>query len=250
MDANKVSDLARRLPADIQSTEFVQSLIHDPMQTVVAMITGAVASGRTDLTLGVGRVLQATLKGRIMLQLCEELEDFVAKAKIKADYAETKYGTRSLVELMKAIDEGETDEDKLQAAKAMFIALNSPETATTEETLRYQLFQIVLKLTGPQLMLLKTCDRMRRNGHFSGGHTPDGIRWRQAVAKEMGHGLQFLVDRDGHALEENDLLIPYRANEPQNSISGAADGRLTDLGVRLVNLIENYEKQIPNQDSK
>ena len=247
---HRSSDLVRRLPADLSSKEAVQSLLNDPLPNVAAAIAGALASSREDLVLSGGRLVQAVLKGRAYQQLGKELEDFVAKGKIKEDYAETKYGFSSLADLMKTIDEGDTDEDKLQAAKAMFIALNSPDTAATDETLRYQLLQVVLRLKGPELMLLKTCDRMRRNGHFSQGHTSDGIRWRQAVAKEMGHGLQFLVDRDGHALEENDLLIPYRANEPQNSLNGAADGRLTDLGMKLVNLIEHYEKQIPKRDSK
>lgn len=61
--------LARHLPDDLRSSEAVRALLSDSLSTTTALITAALASGREDVVLAGGRIVQAVLKGRAYTQL-------------------------------------------------------------------------------------------------------------------------------------------------------------------------------------
>ncbi len=159
---SRETDLTRHLPEDLRTSEAVRALLSDPLSTTTAMITAALASGRGDVVLAGGRLVQAVLKGRAFRQLGQELDELLKKGKVRKDYADTKYGFHSLVELMTVIETDAPDDDKLFAAKAMFIAVNAPNAPEGEASLRYQLFRSVLKLSGSQLVLLGICSKLRK----------------------------------------------------------------------------------------
>ena len=64
----QTTDLVKRLPEDLRKSEAIQSLLNDPLSTVAAMITGALAAGHEGLTLAGGHIAQAIIKGRALKQ--------------------------------------------------------------------------------------------------------------------------------------------------------------------------------------
>lgn len=60
----RVTALAKRLPDDLRNTEAVRAFISEPLQTAVALMTAALASGHEQMILAGGHVAQAMLKGR------------------------------------------------------------------------------------------------------------------------------------------------------------------------------------------
>lgn len=101
----------------------VEKFLEKPLPEIAAIVTGALSLGRSDAVLAGGRLIQAALKGKLLQQASREIEQLIEKGKIKADYAATKHGFKSLVELLEFIDSEVPDEDRLKAVMAMFTAV-------------------------------------------------------------------------------------------------------------------------------
>jgi hypothetical protein len=71
-------------------------------------------------------------------------------------------------------------------------------------------------------------------------------RWADAVAKKLGHGLTGLVLKDESALMELGLITLHRdvTVGPPNTAARIDNGRLTDLGIKLCETIQNYQDRI------
>jgi hypothetical protein len=247
-DSDPKPTLARHLPDDLRSSEAVRALLSDPISTTTALITAALASGRQDVVLAGGRVVQAVLKGRAYQQLGQELGELLKKGKIRKDYAETKYGFQSLVELMTLIDSEAPDEDKLRAAKAMFIAVNSADSLEGEAFLRYQLFRIALKLSGSQLVLLGICQKLHKSRTFNQSTAPVAQNWLSVVANQIGHRVLTLIERDETALVDYGLITPRLLADRSGVNLDSA--RLTDLGLSIGELIESYSGEVASSQAR
>jgi hypothetical protein len=243
-DASPKTGLVARLPEDLRTNEAVHALLSDPLPTITAMITGALASGRQDIVLGGGRVVQAILKGRALQQLGRELEELHKKGKLREDYGGTKYGFQSLADLMAMIDSDAPDEDRLRAAKSMFVALNSANAPEGEALLRYQLFRIVLKLSGSQLVLLMICYRLFREGHFTVNTMATVQNWFSAVAGRIGHSVFSAIEQDEAVLIQHGIITARTQTDRSGVI--LENARLTDLGVKICSLIDNYGADFPD----
>lgn len=148
---------------------------------------------------------------------------------------------------MTMIDGDAPDEDKLRAAKAMFVAVNSPNTSEGEAFLRYQLFRIVLNLSGSQCVLLSICNKLRRERVFVPGILPSAQNWLRAVANRIGHGVLSLIEQDEAVLMQLGIITP-RLQADRSGVD-LNDARLSDLGVKICELIENYSGDIPSADA-
>jgi hypothetical protein len=248
-DENPPSSLVRQIPTDLSSTEAVHAFLTDPLPTVAALITGALASGRTDFALAAGHIVQAVFKGRAFKQLGEELDELLKKGKIKSDYGETKFGFPSLVELMRTIDGDATDEDKLRAAKTMFVALNSPDTPSSEEGLRYRLFRIVLTLTGPQVAMLNACFVILKKGTYGHVNSENASTWFRVTGKLIGHDVVPLMEQDESVLIRSGIMYD-RVFPDRSGVVQLTTWRLTDLGVKIAELVERYDSAIPKADRR
>jgi hypothetical protein len=239
------ANLIKHLPADIQSSEVIRSFLEDPLSTLAATIASALAYGHKDLTLAGGRITQAIIQGRAAKQFGQELDELFKKGKIRHNFGETKYGFPSFVELMKTIDSDDaTDEDKLRAAKTMFVALNSPDAPKNEDSLRYQLFRIVLLLSGPQVRMLSACRTLFLKKQYDENSSNDAKHWFSAISSLMGHNVVALMEQDESTLIKYGILTD-RHGPDRSSISQVRTARLTDLGVKISDLIEQYDSAIP-----
>ncbi len=238
------NSLMRALPEDLRQSEVVQAFLNEPLPTVTAMLTAALAMGREQMVLAGGRVAQAILRGRAMIQFGKELEDLHQKGKLRENYADTKYGFHSLVDLLKLIEEETPDDDKMRTAKALFAALNAPKVDEGEAIARYQLFHLVLKLSGSQLLLLSICHAFYKEKHFNDNSIqPSTQNWLNHVATRIGHNVHSLIVQDEEVLMRYSILTPRTWTD--GSGVNFTNARLTDVGVRMCELIETYSHDIP-----
>lgn len=242
------SVLVRHLPDDLRDSEVVRAFLDDPLPTVTAMITGALASGHQQMVLAGGHLVQALLQGRALKQFGKEVDEWRKKGKLREDYADTKYGFHSLVDLMTMIESDAPDEDKLHAAKAMFVAVNSKDAPQGEAVLRYQLFRIVLKLSGPQLLLLSICNKLRTKGAFTMSTAPTAQNWLNMVSQQIGHQVFTLIEQDEAVLTQHGILTDRTLGD--RSGIKVDNARLSDLGIRICELIETYSGEIPNPNAQ
>lgn len=218
--------------------EMVADFLEQPGRVIAESVTGALASGPIAWGAMAGRLVQAALKGQYFRQFAAEIEELRKKGRIADDWPDNKQGFQTWVELMTVIDEESPDEERLDALKAMFFAVNKINLADTERIVAYQLFQIAKRLTSGELLLLRAnYDAYRSLGIQNHPHYTHQD-WLNHVVKMLGHNLTSLVTHHEKALAEHNLIVP-RVN------SGAAVfgmyGRLTDLGIRFCQNIETYQ---------
>lgn len=199
-------------------------------------VTGALALGHSDAILVGGRLVQATLKGKLLKQVAREIKVLIEKGRIKEDYANSKYGFKSLVELLEFIDSEVPDEDRLQAVKAMFVAINAVDAKEGEELVNYQLLQISKKLSGGQILVLKATYDIEKEKAYAGmGLAAD--EWLRRIASRLGHNLIALIEQDEAALIRNGLITD-RVHADRSGIRDP--NRLTDLGFRFCEVLVQY----------
>jgi len=140
--------------------------------------------------------------------------------------------------LLRIIDDETPDQEKLDAVKAMFYAVNKVEIADAERILNYQLFQISKRLSSGQLLLLKVVYESYKAGEFP---TPSNrllvTGWAEKIAVRLGHKLSYLVLKDEPALVEQGLIEP-RIDADLWIMT--RDARITDLGIHFCKNIESY----------
>ncbi|MEK7552878.1 MAG: hypothetical protein AAB505_02105 [Patescibacteria group bacterium] len=224
-----------------RNPSLLEQFLKQPTIKIAEFITGLLAVGREEMILTGGRLVQGAIKGRLMIQLGREIKNLLGRGQIKEDYAETKFGFKSLEEILSFIDSEAPDEDRFNAAKAMFFALNSIDVKTSgEEMLRYHLFKITLGLTSTQIIILKiSYDWVRNN------ETPisSASEWVRKMSESLGHGIGDLVRIDESVLVNNHLIS--KRIHPDDSDSGvySKNARLTDLGMSFCGNLSKYSDE-------
>jgi len=221
-----------------QNADELAKFMDQPLSAIAESITGALAAGPQYWTVMTGHIVQAILKGKLLQQVSQEIKELREKGKIPADFAQKKYGFQSWVELLRIIDDETPDQEKLDAVKAMFYAVNKVEIADAERILNYQLFQISKRLSSGQLLLLKVVYESYKAGEFP---TPSNrllvTGWAEKIAVRLGHKLSYLVLKDEPALVEQGLIEP-RIDADLWIMT--RDARITDLGIHFCKNIESY----------
>jgi hypothetical protein len=231
--------------------EALLKILKRPKEEIVAGLFGAIAKGKSEAILMSGRIVQASLKGNAIEQMCIEVEALIDKGKIKEDYANSKHGFQSLYEILDLIDKDVPDEDKFNAMKALFYSVISADINEGERILNYQLFQIAKNLTSSQILVLKVCHDIRQKNEI-----PKDLNflcdWNSMVAKHIGHGIGSLIERDEETLLQNKLLTSH--NETRGTVNSVGifkdNARLSGLGIKLCeNLIKyNFKEMISKKD--
>ncbi len=220
-----------------RDSKSLAQFLEQPKIKIAEAITGGLELGVNGLITAGARIVQGAIKGNLMKQFGREINTLVEKGKIKEDYAETKYGFQTLKEILEFIDSESPDEERFLAVKAMFFAVNAVDVNEGEELINYQLLQIVKKLSGFQLLILKVASEARK-AHPGGGPASAG-GWLSDIANRMGHKLSSLVEHDEGVLMEYKLISGRRHSDR----SGVAEHnfRLTDLAIKLCENLEHYE---------
>ena len=224
-----------------QNKDQIAQLFDDPKGSL-ELLTGYLMLDKQSLRIKIGHFAQSVLQGNAQEQINREIKEQREKGKIR-DFTEDERGTTSWAELMKEIDDNMPDSDKLEAMKVFFIEVNKTNATDEERMLNYQIFKIAKNLDSGKLLILKAAYAVRGEVGTGEWTIP---RWAEVIAKKLGHGLTALVLKDESALMELGLISPHRdmsAGLP-NQRAEVSNGRLTDLGFKLCQTIQNYQAAI------
>lgn len=223
-----------------QNKDQIAQLFDDP-KGILELITGLLTVDKLGLRIKMGYLAQAILQGNAQEQINREIKDLREKGKIR-DFTEDERATTTWAELMKEIDDGIPDTDKLEAMKIFFIEAIRINSADEERVLNYQLFRIAKSLDSGKLLILRAAytlkDSLRSDMYVQ--------KWAEAVANKLGHRLTALVLKDESALMELGLISPHRDMTvgQQHQVASAERARLTDLGIKICQTMQNYRAEI------
>jgi len=221
-----------------ENADDLAKFMEQPLTAIAEAVTGALAAGPQAWTVSTGHIVQSLLKGKLFPQLAREIKELREKGKILSDYAEKKNGFQSWVELLRIIDEETPDEEKLDALKAMFYAMNKIGIEDSERILNYQLFQIAKKLSSGQLLLLKVVYESYKADEFPKKDQKAPVQhWAEKMAVRLRHKLSYLVLKDEPALIEQGLIEPRTDTD---SFVLLRNARITDLGIHFYENIQRY----------
>ena len=212
-------------------------------------VTGALAAGKSGWILSSGRLVQAMLKGRLFEQWSKEVKRFQEAGRIPDNFADTKYGFQTWVELMTIIDGESPDADRLEALKAMFYAVNKVRATDGEQIKAYQLWQIAKLLNSGELLLLRTVYLHRSQYASEATHASyvgNYPHWASYMARAVGHNSQGLIDLHQKKLTEIGLLTARTLDDGSGIIGQNA--RLSELGSAFCSNIESYEIEMRGLD--
>lgn len=232
----------------LQEPGVLEEFFDKPLPFIAETITGALAAGKVGWFLASGRIVQGMLKGRLFQQFSKEVKKLRESGKIEKDFAESKYGCQTWVELMRIIDEESPDADRLEALKAMFFAVNKTGATDGDRVKAYQLWLIAKNLGSGELLLLKTA--FENKGKYGVGIDAQTRNkysyWRESMAEAIGHGSAGLIDLHQKKPTDLGLLTPIVPNIMGDFIA-VKDARLSELGLAFCTNIENYEIEIQEE---
>ena len=223
----------------LEDPTVLEDFLDQPLSFIAETITGAFAAGKSGVAVAGGRIVQALLKGRMFKQWAKEFRALRNAGKIPDDFAESKYGFQTWVELMTIIDEESPDADRLEALKAMFYAANKVNADDKDRIVAYQLWRITKELNSGDLLLLKTF-----NEHpYLGGESPYP-QWIAQIATLSAFGVIELAQLHISRLIEFRLLYELQSSQVQKK----AD--ITSLGNRLCANIQSYQIDLNSATSQ
>ena len=214
----------------LENPSVIERILSGTQQEATAYVSDLLRSGISKYIIAGPKVAMAAITVQALNDLWKQVSEWRKAGRIPEDFSGRKRGYQSWVELLREIDSNPTDSDRLDAVKAMFLAVNRPDANDGSQILAYQLFQISKRLTGGDLLVLKAAHGTEGAGHESAQN------WLAKVANFQGHGVSALVEQHERVLVENGLLSP---RFDQNlRVNGA---RLTDLGQAFCRDLQNYE---------
>lgn len=224
--------------AKLSEPTVAEQFLAEPLAAIVETITGLFAEGPKKFALVGSHIIQAALKGQMLEQWARESKNLRAKGAIADDFEETKYGFQTWAELISIIDEERPDADRLEALKAMFLAVNRVNATDGERIVAYQLWMIAKRLTSGELLLLKAAYENQTSTY------QNHVDWGAAMARHLGHDLAQLIFQHDKKLVELGLFT-----EPQVTYDSTSTlSRLTAIGTRVCTNIQNYELILRSKD--
>ena len=208
----------------------LQRIMKSPkiITNTLEFFTGIASAKRTDLILSVGHIIQGLFKGKLRSQLFSELGKYRKKGKISDKNLNSKRGRTILTDLLKAIDDENLGEEKLEALKSIFF--KSVWNGTDEHTqmLAYLYFQVCKRLSSLDILILKTAfdiylEPKRKDVQGSIG------QWEEEIAKKLDIPQELVREsrlRNSGISQNSDTII--FDVERIGSIHG-----LTELGIKI-----------------
>jgi hypothetical protein len=239
--------LAERDYADIAHLEnpsVIERVLSRSRTEAAAYIAQLLQSGVPKYILAGPKVAFTVMAVAALSDLGREIFAWTKAGRIPENFSGREAGRQTWVELLVEIDSNPTDAERLRAMKAMFLAANRVEATDGESIVAYQLFQVAKKLTSGELLLLKAVYETSKAGRWPhGGESAHANFWRRTMASKLGHQLSALVQQNERALTQYGLLTPIYMSGNLELISEDY-ARLSDLGIRFCENLQNYEAQL------
>jgi hypothetical protein len=221
----------------LQDPTVIEQILESPPAVFAELVTGYMATGN-GFWAGLGcRLVQAAFKAQVFEQFALEFKQLREAGTIPDDFKEKKYGFKTWSELMTILDEETPDEDRAEALKAMFFAVNKVNSTDAERILNYQLFQISKELTSGELLLLKAIAEFNRK--YPGG-SPANSNFVREISKLLGHNVTALIRKDIRKLLATSLVASGSILGDSTGPSDPTGASVTDLGHRFIANLETY----------
>ncbi|MCK5601830.1 hypothetical protein KAR91_08180 [Candidatus Pacearchaeota archaeon] len=215
-------------------------ILKDTGALIAAGITGAVSSGKKDLSLSAGRIFQAFIKGRGLDQLKNEWDSFVEEGKIKDNYEATSQHRDCLMGLLDFLDNDCPDEVRFQTLKKIFLVAATETSSDRESVLPYEYMKLCRSMSSGEIItMLAAYNLLNEKKGVSKTDANFQNNWIVSVMNKASLEHRELVEIYKSKLIEKGILMRH----PQYSGSlgtNHANG-LTTLGVALCKYIESYE---------
>jgi hypothetical protein len=222
----------------LQDPTVIEQLLEQPMTVIAEVLAGFFSSGNGYWAAAGCKLAQAAFKGKGFQQFALEFKQLRAKGAIPEDYAEKKYGAKTWVELVTILDEESPDEDRAEALKAMFFAVNKVNSTDAERILNYQLFQISKELSSGELLLLKAISQFCTM--YPGGNGPANSNFVREVSKLLGHNVTALIRKDIRKLLTTSLVASGSVLSDAHGPTDPTGASITDLGHQFIENLKSY----------
>ena len=235
--------MSEQIIQDIQDGKKLLAILDDSRK-LSSLVAGMLSSNKTELTMSAVRLIGGSLRFKLFHQLGRELNHYIQKGEIKANFCESPRDEASLYELLKFIDEEAPDQERFRAMRSIFIVSLSQHTPETDRTLAYEFFKIGRELDSGELMVLKAAyDIYKGRTAVTEPFTHNLAVWHNNIAKQIGHNISSLVD-----LHENKLvdlkLIAEKRHSDRSGIGCHDTCRLTNFGQKFCEFITKYDAEI------
>lgn len=241
-EVKKVSanDITSIISTNNPSVSEVQRIISNKPEEIAAAVTGAIATGSVGLALSAGRLVQGALRGNFAKQFAEELNNLIETGKIPEDFTKKKFGFKSFTEVFSFIENEDIDEERFNAVKAMFYAMNKQDNSN--ELVNYELMKISKSISASQIRLLETSYHFFLSGgifHPNGQSFLQRSLWLEKVTEYIGHKITTLIIQDAMKLSEKGLMVIIPGEN--STITLGKNAGLTDLGIAFCINLSSYE---------
>lgn len=229
-----------KLPS-LENVEEVYRLLQQPTLALAEFLTGFLIADQNAYKLSAGRLVQASIKGKLLTQLGREIKKYQEEGKINEDYFATNKAQASLLELLKFIDSEIPDEEVFKAMKSIFFSTVAKNATEKDEQIGHQLLLVCKKLSSMDVLVLKACYEV----YFSNEERFKQIHshgdWTNIISAKVGYELPELVGLSDKKLVEMGLLSP-RTLSDSSGVRKGAEFRLTVMGVKLCQFITNFSE--------
>lgn len=223
----------------IDDPKSVFEFLQQPLTKIAECITGLLISESKDLKFSAGKLVQASIKGKLFSQLGKEIREYIEKGKIKDDFLSDPKNFQSLHELLKFIDEAIPDEERFQAMKSLFFKSVFSDTDEKDKVLAYQFMQIAKEINSGDLLVLKATHEIvsgKEVAEVKDINQESATMWLIDISCQIGHKISSLVEL--HEKKLMDLkLIGERIYSDRSGFQKTKYYRLTELGYKFCEFI-------------
>lgn len=231
------------VPLKLESPEDIKNFLEKPTIAIAEFLTGLLSANNSlpaPYILSAGKIVQATVKGKLLTQLGREIEEYRKKGRIKEDYFATHRNQASLLELLKFIDDEVPDDEVFRAMKSIFLTGVSKDATMQQEEIAYQFLLLCKKLTSIEILILKTCYKVYRGEYDVNTGSNSFGDWVSVVSEKIGYGLPELIGSSDDKLVNLGLLSP-RTYGDKSGVRGGREYRLTTLSIKLCDFITRWQ---------
>lgn len=149
------------------------------------------------------------------------------------------------IQLLHSIEGGQLEEERFVAMKSLFLSSVQKGTDAATEELAYHILQVMNKLSGTEITILRSIFQIRNNETISTippdqkGKVTARDEWLDLVAEQSGHQLKDLVELHEDHLVELHLITKPKYND-RSGVSPSSDFRLTKLGITLCEFMTKF----------
>lgn len=232
------NDLASEEPKD------VSDLLGRTLKGMAEGITGIASSGRKDLILSVGHVLQRMRGGKFLSAFKGEWDKYKEKGRINDEFERSEENLDCLQELLDFIDKDIPDSQRFEAMKNLYLNIAVNSASDMPAVNRQQLMRVCRSLSSGELIVLLTAYRLGSQKTKQEWGQQSARSWLGLVARESGLYLGLVELNEGHLIEKK--LLSRRTLGDGSGVTLDQHFRITDVGVALCEWIAEPPSYTPD----